>query len=476
MLHRVVRLIVLSLVRLFYPRVEVQGREHVPPAGPVIFVANHPNGLLDPLVVTSYAGRPVRFLTASYLFRYPVLRLCMNAFDALPVYREGDKSSGAVTDIVAANEETFARCRAWLREQGALALFPEGTTHGGPKLLRMRSGAARIGIGAEVESSWHLGVRVVPVGLWYQNKTMFRSRVLVVFGEPFGLTDYSAAYAQKPTTTLRAVTKEIAQRLSAVVLQAENRELLDAMPVIAAWTDADGPPSTLADRYEQAGVLLKAYTRLSQADPARLDTLTQQARRYARTLRLLGIDDPWALELPDPGRWRLVRRGALLLVGFPLAVAGFVCSYGPYRLARPVARRLAHDDDTQLGHYKLIAGSVLVFLGWLLTAGLVGWLWGVRRAAMLLVAQPLLGYSALRWGERWHELREALRYSWIRERHRSLTQHLVDRRRTLAGQVMAAMESVREVQPQREAPAGDWSGDPVALEEQTNAGITTPRC
>ena len=169
------------------------------------------------------------------------------------------------------------------------------------------------------------------------------------------------------------------------------------------------------------------------------------------------MDDPWALELPAAGRWRLIRRAGLLVAGFPLAVAGFIGSYGPYRLARPVARRLAHNDDTQLGHYKLIAGSALVLLGWLLMSMLVGWRWGIRRALILLVAQPLLGYSALRWSESWHEFRETLRYTWIRTRHRSLAQHLIDRRRTLAAEVMAAVDSVQDAQPlpQPPVPAGD---------------------
>ncbi len=444
MLYRAIRWIVLSLVRLFYPHIEVQGREHLPVSGPVIFVANHANGLLDPLLVTVCAGRPVRFLAGAHLAHYPGIKQCLDAFGALTVHRRSDRNpvGNSMKSLVEQNEPVFARCRSILQQQGALALFPEGTTHSGSKLLRLRSGAARIGLGAEAENDWQLGVQVVPIGLWYQDKTLFRSAVLVVVGEPLLLSDYTAAYREQPINTVRTVTGDIAQRLSAVVLQAENHELLTAMPVIAAWTYADHPPATLAERNAHARALLNAYMHLSTVDPARLEGLARQARRYARTLRVLGITEPWVLEVPPVGRYALVRRATLLLLGSPLALLGFIFSYAPYRAARPIAQRLAAGDDTQVGHFKLISGAVLVFCGWLLTSLVVAKQGGIRRALLLFVAQPFLGYAALRWGEAWHQFREAVRYGWLRQHHRSLTQHLIERRHALATMMTAAVESM----------------------------------
>jgi 1-acyl-sn-glycerol-3-phosphate acyltransferase len=43
--QRLVRFLVFNLVRLFYPRIEIRGRENLPAQGPVVFVLNHPNGL-----------------------------------------------------------------------------------------------------------------------------------------------------------------------------------------------------------------------------------------------------------------------------------------------------------------------------------------------------------------------------------------------------------------------------------------------
>lgn len=437
MLNRALRWLVFTLLRLFYPKVEIQGGDLLPSAGPVIFVANHPNGLLDPLLLMSQVDRPVRFLTASYLFRYPVIGQCLRAFGALPVFRERDrKESGeARIDVAARNEETFARCRAWLKDGGALALFPEGTTHSGATLLRLRSGASRIALSAESETGWQLGLRIVPVGLWYQNKTVFRSTVLLVIGEPFTLSSYASSYAERPQRTVQAVTRQLQQSLDRVVLQAENSELLAAMPVIADWTSSAGPPVSLAQRRARAGQLLAAYTRLAQENPGELEVLARQARRYARTLRLLGIDDPWALELPLERRPELARRSGILLLTAPFALPGFILCYGPYRLTAIVTARLAGHDDTQVGHSKLMIGSGLQLLSWISVATMVGVRRGIRKGALLFLLQPLLGYIALRWGENWRHIREAGQYLWLRGRHRQLTQQLIDRRRELAAMI-----------------------------------------
>ena len=46
-------------LRLFFRRVESEGLERVPGDGPVMFVLNHPNSLVDPVFILCLAPRPV---------------------------------------------------------------------------------------------------------------------------------------------------------------------------------------------------------------------------------------------------------------------------------------------------------------------------------------------------------------------------------------------------------------------------------
>jgi glycerol-3-phosphate O-acyltransferase/dihydroxyacetone phosphate acyltransferase len=452
MLQRTIRFILLRLVELFYPRIEIDGAANLPVNVPIMVVANHPNGLLDPLVLMIGLRRHISFLAKSTFFANPVGRAMMEAFGALPVFRQRDEgmAGGATGDRADRNEQTFTRCRALLRNGRPMALFPEGTTHSNPTMLPLRSGAARIALSAEAEANWQLGLHIVPVGLWYQNKAIFRSSVLVVIGRSFPLDEYAAAYDADPRAAADALTDVIDRRLDAVVLQAENAEALHGIPFVAAWTAPD-EPETLEEQHERTAALLSAYDRLRVADPTRLEAIATRARTYAAALRTLGIADPWALELPEADRRRLIWLLLALVAGSLPALAGFVLSYGPYRLAAPLTPRLLGKQEETTSTGKLIIGTVLVALGWIAWALIVGWLFGWRAGLLLLALAPALGYVALRWGEIWREVRQVIGYNWLHLRHRTLVAELAAQRRALADDVVDALQIV---DPQRPDSAG----------------------
>jgi glycerol-3-phosphate O-acyltransferase / dihydroxyacetone phosphate acyltransferase len=444
MLARGLRFILLRLVQLFYPHIEVRGRAQLPTRGAIVFVSNHPNGLLDALVLMLGLKRHVWFLAKSTFFANPFGQVAMAAFGALPVFRQRDEGQegGARGDRADRNEATFARCRALLRSGRPLALFPEGTTHSNPTMLPLRTGAARIALSAEAEESWRSDLQIVPIGLWYEDKARFRSSALLAVGEPFGLAGYAASYANDPHASADMLTDELDRRLDTVVLQAESAEVLKAMPALAEWT-SPGELTTLDERHARTAELLAAYGRLRAADPARLDAIERQARAYARALRTLGIEDPWQLELNSLRRGRIPALVLFLLLGFVPAAAGFALTYPTYRLAAPLTPILMgkHEETTSTG--KLIIGTALVLLGWALEALICGWALGAWWGLVLLALAPLLAYVALEWGERWRELRAALGYTWLNLRHANLVRDLAARRRALAGEVAAALDEMR---------------------------------
>jgi glycerol-3-phosphate O-acyltransferase/dihydroxyacetone phosphate acyltransferase len=449
MLSRIVRFIIMHLIQLFYPRIEARGEEYLPDR-PTLFVLNHPNGLLDPLVLMQALGQHVSFLAKSTFFVNPIGRVLMQAFGALPVYRQRDvgKPGGPPGGATNANEATFAGCRALLRTGQPIALFPEGTTHSNTMMLPLRTGAARIALSAEAESGWQLDLRIVPAGLWYQKKSQFRSSALVVFGQPFGLAEFRAGYQSDEHATVDALTEQIDARLDLVVLQAENAELLTGIPLVAAWT-APHELESLEDQHARTAELLAAYMRLRATDPARLDAIAREARRYARVLRTLGIKDPWDLELSAARRGRIVALACWLIVGCVPAMAGFALSYLPYRLAAPLTPLLLGDYEETTSTGKLIIGAALVVITWLIEAIVCGALFGPIWGVVLLALAPLLSYIALRWGESWRELREAAGYAWLAARHKHLVAELAARRRALAEQVAEAVRasSIAPVEP-----------------------------
>src|SRR5262245_35656010 len=183
--HVIVALVRLAL-RIYFQRIEVTGLEHVPPDAPVIFVLNHPNALVDPVFLLCLAPRRVSFLAKSTLFRMPVIGFLVRALDSLPVYRRQDEG-----EDVSRNNETFVGARELLARGGTIGICPEGVSHNEPRLKPIKTGAARIALAA-IATGEVRDLVIVPAGLYYTAKTMFRSSALLYFGASISVSPAEA--------------------------------------------------------------------------------------------------------------------------------------------------------------------------------------------------------------------------------------------------------------------------------------------
>ncbi len=113
--------VVRALARFYYPRIEVTGGELIPRDGPVLLVANHPNSLMDPVLLGIAARRPVRLLAKAPLFDVPVLGGVLRALGMVPAYRGSDDAKQ-----VEKNTESLAAAAQQLARGGEMGIFPEG--------------------------------------------------------------------------------------------------------------------------------------------------------------------------------------------------------------------------------------------------------------------------------------------------------------------------------------------------------------
>ena len=438
-MHALLRWLIDTLVRLFFPVVRVTGLDRVPTTGPVLFVPNHNNGLLDPIVVRLATGRPVRFLAKSTLFGNPIGKLTMNAFGAIPVYRTRDEgpTAGPGADRSAGNERTFALCRAALGRGESLALFPEGTSHSDPQLKPFKTGAARIALSSEAEHGFALGLRIVPTAIVYDAKTIFRSSALVALGESIGVAEYAAAYAEDAHEAARALTHAMREALEQEALTADTRELLEGIAAVSGYAAESAEDAhDLAKRHARAKALLRGYRTLAARDPATLENLVAEARAYVDTLRQLGIDDPWGVEVGRVGAGAVVREVLVLGLLAPFALVGALTSWIPYRLTGAIADRAEEDVRST---FKLLVALAVLPVFWLLEVVAVGFAVHLLAALALALAVVPTGYAALRFGERVSRARTALAHAWLRRGRPSVVAELVAKRRALAMRVEAAL-------------------------------------
>lgn len=391
-------------LRIFFRRIEIVGLDHIPASGPVIFVLNHPNALIDPVFLLCLAPRPVSFLAKAPLFKTPVLGWLVRAFDSIPVYRRQDE--GGEVD----NQDTFRRARALLERGQAVAIFPEGTSHSDPRLKPLKTGAARIALGTALD-----GLQIVPAGLYYDDKASFRSDALVVYGEPFvvpraTLDERGEAGADE----VHALTRRIEQALHDVTFQADQAEVLALIArvsrIFAATSES---PWSLADGFELRRRMIAGYKRLRASDPAAIAAIQARVARYERDLEALGLAPehygPEDFSLGGSLRYA-ARSAAALLLLLPLALLGTALHFPAYWITDLLAWRIARGDQDMPATIKLLAAMLLYPLSW----AALGVLFGLQLGALAgllagLVLAPLSAAAALRFWERFATVGAAAR-------------------------------------------------------------------
>ena len=279
-LFLIVRWFGARLVTIFYREVKHSGRDDIPLNVPVILAANHPNSVMDPIVLMTSFERPVHFLARAGLFRWRIIAWLLKTFHAIPVQRQQDGGD------MRSNTDMFAATHDVLGGGGVVGIFPHGQNVDERRVEDIRSGAARIALGSESAHDWSLGLIVVPVGMNYEDRDRFNSRLLVRWGEPILVADYKERYAADPKETVNELTKDLlaGMRSSAVHLdETVERDALDLVRQIYAHQvhkDLIGDEKILEDRFFIERRIGDAIAWARAAMPDRVERLLTQMEAH----------------------------------------------------------------------------------------------------------------------------------------------------------------------------------------------------
>ncbi len=430
-MKRFILFVCLTAVRVFFRRIEARGVEKLPD-GPLLVTANHPNGLMDPVVVRVALGREFGFLAKSTLFENPVGKTTMEAFGALPVYRSSDGND------TSKNDSMFDACRDRFAEGRSIVMFPEGTSHSDPMMKRLKTGAARIALSTQAQGT---DVHIVPVGLFYEAKDTFRSRVAVEVGDAIPMSDFMSEYADEEFETAKRVTSLIAENLSEVVLQADSVELWQTLVSVAQWTNQDAKDD-IAAAHDRAQVLAAAYRQMSETNPARANEIAEDVLHLNRMLKSLGVEQPLEIHRATPTLGRILATAAPLIVFAPFAVVGVISGWVPYRLFGPASRRIAGRHLDLVSTIKAIMGLVLMPLVYAAEALLIAYYTDWQTAVVAGLSFPVCGLIAVRYGE-WLEMRRtSFKVRWLKLTRASAATQIAERREALSKEIESALSEV----------------------------------
>ncbi|MDQ3817874.1 MAG: 1-acyl-sn-glycerol-3-phosphate acyltransferase [Acidobacteriota bacterium] len=133
----IIRVPLYVLCRLFW-RISYKGVENIPKTGGLLIASNHQT-YLDPMWKSLPIRRQIRYLAWSESFDWPFVGKMITALGAWPI------------ELEKADRKLFRRTLQWLRQGGAMVIYPEGgrCLEDG-EMLRFKAGGARMALEANI--------------------------------------------------------------------------------------------------------------------------------------------------------------------------------------------------------------------------------------------------------------------------------------------------------------------------------------
>jgi len=226
---------------MYFGKVDiVNAKEH---KGSVIYTINHQNGLMDPIVVGVDIRRQMTFVARADIFKSKFANSFLRSVKTLPIYRKRDN-----VNTLEKNEETFDEVIDRLAENDTLVIFPEGNQAKKRKIRPLKKGFARMAFQTMEKTDWQTDMKIVPVGINYEDILKVGTKVLVQFGEAIEVRKYKDIYDRDEAEALKEITLELKENLKKICIHIESEEHYDTIDTLRYILREN-----LIDRYSLSG-------------------------------------------------------------------------------------------------------------------------------------------------------------------------------------------------------------------------------
>jgi glycerol-3-phosphate O-acyltransferase / dihydroxyacetone phosphate acyltransferase len=398
MLYLVLKLILRIGLWVFFRRFEVRHRQLMPKSGPLLVVANHPNTFMDPIVIASLLRQQVYFIAKSTVFNSPLKKWLLHRMNLIPIHRREDMPEGSFD-----NEETFRASYQALAAHKTLLIFPEGNSFNERRLRKIKTGAARMALGAVESQAAAAGLQILPVGLNYSDPTRFRSKVFINVGKPMAVAPYLEKYRQDGVGAVTELTARIRQQLEKlIVVTPSNDEDVLVRQIERLYKEqlaAQMPlkvPRHIRD-FLLTRAIVKSLAYFVHTQPQRVEALREKIRHYNRQLQALHLQHLPTVKENHVLLRQNIASTLLLALTFPLYLYGLVNNYLAYIIPSRVADALTEAAEFR-APIMLSVGTFSFPVLYALQAAVL-WQYLPDKVYLLLylISLPISGFFTLRY-------------------------------------------------------------------------------
>ncbi|MDL2311716.1 1-acyl-sn-glycerol-3-phosphate acyltransferase [Bacteroidales bacterium OttesenSCG-928-B11] len=410
---------------IYYKEYRVVNQEDIPkPGEPVFIIGNHQNGLTDALTLLyMYPDKrqPV-FIARGDIFKKDFVAKLLYFLKILPSFRNRDGNRGDVR----ANSGIFDIAAHVLNRGNTLVMFPEASHQSGNYLGTFKKGFPRVAFEAEAMADFKLGLKILPVNIYYEDYYNIRSRVLVTVGKTFTIEHLKELYETQPNNAYLKLNELAREKVKELTVD-EGPEYYPQYDTIRKMIREDRllkkgkNPDDLYEMKLEDMQIVEELDKMLECNPERHSKRMDDALYYERGLKKLGIKN-WLVGKEITISSLLMKSLGLVLL-FPFFLFGLITNGLPFFFPALLKRKI---KDRQLhSSMNFAPGVILTFPLMYLTWFIIGWIvftwWGGILLAFSAYAILIPFYS---YKKAFAKLRGAWRYHRLMKNNNPLLSNL----------------------------------------------------
>jgi hypothetical protein len=327
--------------RLFYKRFLVLNK-HKELFGSTIYVSNHPNSFMDPILIGAMNRPIVHFMTRSDVFVW-WLKPVLWASHMLPIYRQQDGK-----DTKGKNSDVFNKVNSSLRKGRNILIFGEGFTDDTPirGLKPVKKGPVRMGFGALEAINWSKKIYISGIGITYTDRNTINSEFVLDSGPKICLNDYKESYLANPSRVINEVTRIVEKNMQECIVYVADPARYSLLEGIMQITRKginhanhdDRIP--LLKRWEYAKNLASWINQYVTGESTEILALQKDLDAYFNLEKRMKVEDRFVAAKKDPGLVSSLNNWLYLILMWPFAIPGFIHGFIPYILAKKVTEKI----------------------------------------------------------------------------------------------------------------------------------------
>lgn len=379
---------------LYYKRLEINNSHNIPKGHPLIFTPNHQNALMDAMAIVIQLNFQSIFLTRADIFQQPVIERILNFLKMLPIFRMRDGRQS-----LQRNDEIFeASVQIVLNKKSPLAIFPEGNHDGKHKLRNLVKGVFRIAFKAQEAYGDQEGVKLVPIGLEYENYYKYGQDLFINIGKPFDVSEYWKEYESNPAIGINKLRDRLSEEIKKVMIHISSEDhyelINEVRPMVRPEVMAHlgFTKRSLKNEFEADKYLVGKLEHFEYSEPDRFEQLNQLFLEYQKIKQQLNLRD-WMFnrKLPSVGVALLKLIFNMLLS--PLALTGLVLNGIPYFIPPLFSKKIKDPQMKSTFSWGLALAAEIIYYPILYVLGFIyfPYLW---MKVLFIPFLPLSGYWA----------------------------------------------------------------------------------